>query len=106
MGVAEAGERDAHRFRLRGVDADARAAALGAELEYVEGAPRAGDDCGQASYIRSAFHPLPRNVLPSGTVEQFQMPLHRVAGVFGFDCLRIGSVDEGELSGRVAGPNR
>ena len=37
-------QRAAHGFGFGGVDADAGAAGLGAEIEHIESAPRAGDD--------------------------------------------------------------
>ena len=52
--IDHAGQRAAHGFGFRGVDADAGAAGVGAEIEHVEAAPVADNDGRQPARIGSA----------------------------------------------------
>ena len=45
-------------------------------------------------------------LLARGAVEQFDAALDRVGAVLGVDRARIGGVDEDELAGLVARPDR
>ena len=71
------------RFHFGRVDADAGAAGLGAKIEHVEAAPRAGDDGGKPAGIEP---PLAcarlRDVFARRAVEQLQAALDRVGGIF------------------------
>ena len=63
MRIDQAGERDAHGFRFGGVDADAGAAGLGAEIEHIEGAPRAGDHGRQPPRIGAVGRERVQNIV-------------------------------------------
>ena len=71
MGIDHAGELGAHGLRFGRVDADAGAAGLGAEVEHVEGAPRAGDDRRQPARRRSRW-PRARASVARRAVEQLE----------------------------------
>ncbi len=94
------------RFGFGRVDADAGAAAPGREREHVEDAASAGHDRGQAAGIGFCRLVRAEELLARGAVEQLDAALHRLDDVPGVDRARIGGVDEDELAGLVARPDR
>ena len=106
MGIDHAGERNAHGFRFGGVEPDAGAAGLGAEIEHIEGAPRAGDHGRQPARIGAVRGERAQNVVARGAVEELEAPRDGVGCALGFDRARIGGVGEGQLARRVARPHR
>jgi hypothetical protein len=69
-------------------------------------APCPGDDRREPAGIGPARSARARDVFPRRAVEQLQAALHRVDRIARFYRLRVGGVDEGEPSGRVAHPHR
>ncbi len=106
MRIGKPRQRATHRLDFGGVDADAGAAGFGAEIEHIESAPRTGDDGAQPAGIGAVADATLRDSFARGTVEQFQAALDRVGCALGFDRARIGGIDESQLSGGVAGPDR
>ena len=90
MGIDHAGERDPHGFRFGGVEPDAGAAGLGAEIEHIEGAPGAGDYGRQPAGIRAVRGERPQDVVACGAVEELEAPRDGVGASLGFDRARIG----------------
>ena len=74
---------------------------------HVEGAAVAGDDGRQPRPRRSFCASWARKIsVAGGAVEQLDAALDRLGGVLGLDRARIGGVDEHELAGIVARPDR
>ncbi len=74
MGIDHAGERDAHGFRLCGVEPDAGAAGFGAEIEHIEGASGAGDHGRQPPRIGTVGGDRAQNVVARRAVEKLEAP--------------------------------
>ena len=70
MGIDHAGERDAHGFRFGGVEPNAGAAGLGAEIEHIEGAPRACDHGRQPPRVGAVRHERVQNGVARRAVEE------------------------------------
>ena len=60
---------------------NAGAAGLGAEIEHIEGAPRAGDHGRQPARIGAVRRERVRNVVARGAVEQLEAPLDGVGAL-------------------------
>ena len=104
--IEHARQRASHGFCFGGVDADAGAADIGADVEHIEAAARAGDDGGQPARICAPIGARLRDRRPRGAVEQLQAPADGVGGIARFDGARIGGVDESEPPCRIARPGR
>ena len=106
MGVGEPRERAAHAFGFGRIHAQAGAAGLGAEIQHIETAPGAGDNRGETPGKSAGLRSRSRDALARGAIEKLQIPFDGVGRILRFDRARVGGIDEGQPTGRVARPDR
>ncbi len=93
MGVGQPRQRAAHALRFGGVDAQAGTAGLGAEIEHVEAAPRAGNNGRKAAGEMPGLRTGTADAVARRAVEKLEIALDRILGIARLDGADVSGID-------------